>query len=109
MKMRTYEQIEAELIDKIIDIKNGGREFTLYIGSENGLFADMLYCGLRKLFEKDWILIGNDCADDSESDCFMMINPEDIENCICNYKTRLKEFISKYGFKSNNYYTFKML
>lgn len=109
MKMRTYEQIEAELLDKIVDIKNSEDDFTLYIGSECGLFADVLYCGIRHLFEKEWIFIGNDYADDSGSDCFMMINPEDIENHIDNYKTQLKEFILKYGFKSENYYTFEML
>lgn len=109
MKMRTYEQIESELLDKIVNIKNDGKDFTLYIGSENGLFGDVLYCGLRQLFEKEWILIGNDYSDDSVSDCFMMINPEDIENCIENYKIGLKEFILKYGFKSKNYYTFEML
>lgn len=109
MEMKKYEQIENELLDKIVALKNGEDDFTLYIGSENGMFADVLYCGLRQLFEKEWILVGNDCADDSDSDCFMIINPDNIENCIDNYKTKLKEFIFKYGFKSDNYYTFEML
>ena len=102
--MRTYKQIESSLLRKIDKLKDNKTDFSFYIGDNNGNYVDVLYFGYRELFTNNWIFVANDIPDDFSSKDILVINPE---KDVIKYKEKLKSFISKYGLKSCNYYTFE--
>ena len=106
MFMRTYKEIENDLLQKINELKYNKTNFALYIGDKDGKFGDVLYFGIKKIFINSWIIIANDSADDFNNKNILIINPD---NDINLYKKQLYKFISQYGVKTDNYYTFETL
>ena len=104
-QMKTYSEIENELWGKIDKLPVTQEDFILYIGHENGEFVDLLYFGIRNMFEKSLVMVMNDTMEEmTPMDTFAIdLNKKHREH----YKSELRHFIIQFGLVRGNYYTFE--
>ncbi|MBQ2886510.1 MAG: hypothetical protein IJE43_22550 [Alphaproteobacteria bacterium] len=105
VNVKTYEQIEKDLWNKIEELPETQQDFILWIVNEDGtMIGDLLYFGIRKMFEKTLVMVGNDGTDELRPIHTFGISLD--ERYREYYVAELKEYVSQFGFVGNNYYTF---